>query len=122
MAIHYKSKSELALMRASGEILASVLLRLQEAARPGVSTFELDALAQKLIKKAGQVLLFLVMVSRLFRGVSVLHLTKLLSTAFLVSPAYYKKEIFSPLIVAFAIEAGKLMRPALFVSVWLSLR
>ena len=36
-------------MRKSGELLAEVLLILEDAVRPGVSTYELDAIAEKFI-------------------------------------------------------------------------
>ncbi|NLA04558.1 MAG: type I methionyl aminopeptidase [Firmicutes bacterium] len=51
--IKIKSKREIALMRDSGKIAASVLLELGEAAQPGVTTAELDKLAERLIRSAG---------------------------------------------------------------------
>lgn len=44
-----KNSSEIELMRKSGELLAEVLLILEDAVRPGVSTYELDAIAEKFI-------------------------------------------------------------------------
>ena len=40
-------------MRKSGELLAEVLLILEDAVRPGVSTYELDAIAEKFIVANG---------------------------------------------------------------------
>ena len=46
-----KSKAELALMRQAGRIVAEVLATMREKARPGVSTAELDALAEEIIAR-----------------------------------------------------------------------
>lgn len=51
--ITLKSKREIALMRRSGQIAAAVLQELGEAVRPGVTTAELDKLAERSIRKAG---------------------------------------------------------------------
>jgi len=51
--IYKKSPDEIAIMREGGRILADVMLRLQEAVRAGVSTGDLDELANELITKAG---------------------------------------------------------------------
>jgi methionyl aminopeptidase len=48
-----KTQHEIDLMRTSGKILASIHVQLRELAKPGVSTLELDQLAEKLIKQAG---------------------------------------------------------------------
>ena len=48
-----KNSSEIELMRKSGELLAEVLLILEDAVRPGVSTYELDAIAEKFIVANG---------------------------------------------------------------------
>jgi len=47
--IPIKSESELALMRRAGEILAQVMRKVQQAVRPGITTGELDRLAEDLI-------------------------------------------------------------------------
>ena len=48
-----KSEKEVEILREGGRKLAAVLERVIEAARPGVSAFELDRLAEKLIREAG---------------------------------------------------------------------
>ncbi len=50
-----KSKREIAEMRAASRIVAQVLLRLKDSIEPGVSTKELDSIAETLIGKAGAV-------------------------------------------------------------------
>lgn len=50
-AVELKSRDEIAVMREAGSILAEVLRAVSEAAAPGVSTAELDALAQSEILK-----------------------------------------------------------------------
>ncbi|MCK9594408.1 MAG: type I methionyl aminopeptidase [Candidatus Omnitrophica bacterium] len=47
--IPIKSESELELMRRAGEILAQVMHKVQQAVRPGITTGELDRLAEELI-------------------------------------------------------------------------
>ncbi|HLH72202.1 MAG TPA: type I methionyl aminopeptidase, partial [Chloroflexota bacterium] len=47
MAIHLKSDRELAIMREAGRIVAVTLLELQDKARPGMSTADLDRIAEK---------------------------------------------------------------------------
>jgi methionyl aminopeptidase len=47
--IERKSKEELTLMRQAGRIVAEVLATMREKARPGVSTAELDAIAEEII-------------------------------------------------------------------------
>ena len=47
--IQTKSAEELVLMRDAGRIVAEVLAAMREKAKPGVSTEELDALAEKII-------------------------------------------------------------------------
>ncbi len=44
-----KSAAELAIMREAGRIVACVLEEIREAARPGVTTAELDALAERIL-------------------------------------------------------------------------
>jgi len=59
MAVSIKSEREIALMRESCKILAKVYEELEKAIRPGVSTMELDTLAEKLIRSYGCVPNFL---------------------------------------------------------------
>jgi methionyl aminopeptidase len=47
--VERKSKEELALMRQAGHIVAEVLATMRDRARPGVSTAELDAVAEEVI-------------------------------------------------------------------------
>jgi methionyl aminopeptidase len=53
--IHYKSAGELEKMRRSGRILADTILRVLEAVEPGVTTADLDAVAEERILAAGAV-------------------------------------------------------------------
>jgi len=48
-----KSKEDIAAIRAGGRILARVLRAVAEAVHPGLSTADLDAMAEKLIRDAG---------------------------------------------------------------------
>lgn len=48
-----KSKHEIATMRAASRIVAEVLRELTQAARPGISTLELDTIAEHGIRKRG---------------------------------------------------------------------
>ncbi len=48
-----KTTNEIALMREGGKILSEVLGKVVKAVRPGATTAELDALAERLIKEAG---------------------------------------------------------------------
>jgi methionyl aminopeptidase len=48
-----KSPTEIVLMRQAGAILAEALARVRAAVRPGVSTAELDAVAEEAIRSAG---------------------------------------------------------------------
>lgn len=50
-----KSKSELATMREAGRIVAKTLEELKQIIRPGVTTYELDQLAQTIITRHGAV-------------------------------------------------------------------
>jgi methionyl aminopeptidase len=50
--IPLKSKKDLEMMRRSGEILARITRKIKESVSVGVSTFEIDQLAEELIKKA----------------------------------------------------------------------
>jgi methionyl aminopeptidase len=53
MAIVVKSERELGLMRQAGHIVAEVLQLMRDTVRPGVTTAELDAMAEALIRKRG---------------------------------------------------------------------
>jgi methionyl aminopeptidase len=57
--IEIKSRKEQDLMRAAGKIVAEILSDLQERARPGVSTLELDTRARQILDKYGAVSPFL---------------------------------------------------------------
>ncbi|MBO0840201.1 MAG: type I methionyl aminopeptidase [Sciscionella sp.] len=57
--IEIKSQGELASMRAAGLVVARTLALLTEHAKPGVSTAELDELAETTIREAGAVPSFL---------------------------------------------------------------
>ena len=59
MAVSIKSEREIGLMRESCKILAEVHAKLGEAIRPGISTWEIDALGEKLIRRYGCVPNFL---------------------------------------------------------------
>jgi methionyl aminopeptidase len=53
--ISLKSKHEIDLMKKSGEIVALALEKLKEAAKPGVTTQELDRIAEDIIRKNGAI-------------------------------------------------------------------
>lgn len=53
MAVTIKSAREIELMRESGKILAHVHAQLGEAIKPGISTWEINALGEKLIRSYG---------------------------------------------------------------------
>jgi methionyl aminopeptidase len=57
--IELKSPDELEAMRAAGALVATTLAAVTKLARPGVSTAELDALAEQVIREAGAVPSFL---------------------------------------------------------------
>ena len=59
MAVTIKSAREIELMRESCRILSEVHDRLSEAIRPGISTYDIDALGEKLIRSYGCVPNFL---------------------------------------------------------------
>ncbi|HXE80021.1 MAG TPA: type I methionyl aminopeptidase [Vicinamibacterales bacterium] len=48
-----KSAAEIQRMRRANELVADVLAELREAVRPGITTAELDALAEKRVREAG---------------------------------------------------------------------
>lgn len=58
MAITLRSRREIELMRDAGAVVANVLSKLQEIARPGVSTAHLDEVAAKLTSQAAAQPLF----------------------------------------------------------------
>jgi len=55
MGVTIKTAAELRLMREAGRIVAGVLAMVQEHARPGMTTAELDALAEAYIRRHGGV-------------------------------------------------------------------
>jgi methionyl aminopeptidase len=55
LEIELKSAEQLVKMRAAGLVVAAVLARVQEAVAPGVSTGELDEIAEQAIRAAGAV-------------------------------------------------------------------
>src|SRR5215469_11168411 len=58
-AIEIKTPEQLARMHAAGQVVARTLKVLAEAVRPGISTAELDAIAEREIRGAGAVPSFL---------------------------------------------------------------
>ena len=59
MAVTIKSKKEIELMRESGRILAEVHARLGKAIEPGISTWDINAMGEELIRGFGCVPNFL---------------------------------------------------------------
>ena len=59
VVVTIKRPEEVARMRRAGAILVAVLARLEAALRPEVSTGELDALAERMIREAGAIPSFL---------------------------------------------------------------
>ncbi len=57
--IRYKSKSEIELIRKSGQILVRVFEEVQEKIRPGISTWEINHVAESVIRSFGAVPSFL---------------------------------------------------------------
>ncbi|MCY1079035.1 type I methionyl aminopeptidase [Archangium lansingense] len=51
--VEIKSRDEIALMREAGRIVSEILDELEKAVAPGVTTWDLDALAEKLIYQKG---------------------------------------------------------------------
>lgn len=49
--IHRKSRYEVSLMKTAGSIVAEAHLAIKDAIKPGVSTIELDEIAEKIIRK-----------------------------------------------------------------------
>jgi methionyl aminopeptidase len=57
MAIIIKSRREIEMMRRTGALGCSILAKMKEAAKPGVSTFALDELAARELERAGAIAL-----------------------------------------------------------------
>lgn len=53
MAISIKTKEEIGILREGGRYLAKILQELVLATKPGISTFDLDVLAEKLMRDIG---------------------------------------------------------------------
>ena len=58
MAITLRSRREIELMRKAGAVVADVLSKLQEVAKPGVTTSRLDSIASQITADAGAAALF----------------------------------------------------------------
>jgi methionyl aminopeptidase len=58
MAITLRSRREVELIRKAGAVVAEVLLKLQEVVKPGISTADLDRLADRITREAGAKALF----------------------------------------------------------------
>ena len=58
MAITLRSLREIELMRKAGAVVADVLLKLKEIAKPGVTTAYLDDVASQMVADAGAIALF----------------------------------------------------------------
>lgn len=57
--MHYKTDDEIKIMREAGRIVAEIHNAMREAIRPGVSTWELDQVAARIIDKYGATAAFL---------------------------------------------------------------
>lgn len=55
MAIILRSRKEIERLRASNRVVMSVMSELREAIRPGVTTLELDTLAERIIREQGAI-------------------------------------------------------------------
>ena len=55
LEIELKSPEQIRLMRAAGLVVADTLALLREAAAPGVSTADLDAIAEESIRRTGAI-------------------------------------------------------------------
>src|SRR5713101_5267943 len=55
MELELKSKQDVQRMRRAGQIVAEVLERLQQEVKPGVTTIELDRIAEEMTRKRGAV-------------------------------------------------------------------
>lgn len=58
MAITLKSRREIEMIRQAGQVVAKVLSKLKQEAKPGVNTAHLDAVARRMTEEAGAVALF----------------------------------------------------------------
>ncbi|HRU14202.1 MAG TPA: type I methionyl aminopeptidase [Anaerohalosphaeraceae bacterium] len=58
MPIKLKSRREIEKIRQAGLVVAKVLSKLKEEAKPGVSTAHLDAIARRMTREAGAIALF----------------------------------------------------------------
>lgn len=58
MAITLRSSREIDMLRKAGSVVAKVLSKLKESAKPGVSTGQLDAMAAEMTLEAGAIPLF----------------------------------------------------------------
>jgi len=57
MAIIVKSRREIEMMRRTGALGCAILAKMKEAAKPGVSTYQLDELARTELERAGAIAL-----------------------------------------------------------------
>ena len=55
MAIILRSRKEIERLRDSNRVVMSVMAELKSAIRPGVTTLELDALAERIIREEGAI-------------------------------------------------------------------
>ncbi len=58
MAITLRSRREIELIKKAGAVVADVLLKLKESAAAGISTAELNRIAEEMTKRAGAIALF----------------------------------------------------------------
>src|SRR5512140_509694 len=58
MAITLRSRREIDLIRKAGIVVAEVLSKLQEEVKPGISTAQLDRLAEQITRQSGAEALF----------------------------------------------------------------
>ena len=57
--VKIKSRSEIEAMRRSGKAASTILQRIGEAVKPGVSTYELDQISRQTIEELGGISSFL---------------------------------------------------------------
>ena len=55
IAIILRSQKEIERLRASNQVVMSVMAELKRAIQPGVTTLELDVLAERIIRKEGAI-------------------------------------------------------------------
>lgn len=53
MSIHIKTESELEIMRKAGKALAEIMREIGDRVQPGISTMEIDKLAEELVLRSG---------------------------------------------------------------------